>query len=251
MLLIRQEHLTGVQTVSKLLKNEGVAALWKGNVPAEILYVLYGALQFTSYSAFNKGLCSFQEEHNFTIAPLIHLLLVGAGLGLSSTLITYPFDLLRTRLAANDDLFLSMTKTAKLIWHTGGLRGFFAGIGPSVVSVMANTGLFFWSYSLARETSRVIGEKHQIWGVEAICGFMAGATAKGITFPLDTLRKRMQVTQQKSAVGLFLGYWKKHGFLGFYRGFAVSLMKTAPTSALSIAIYEYSITATRSAVGTL
>lgn len=246
-LQLLHQALTGVQTASNLIRKEGVAALWKGNVPAEILYILYGALQFTTYSALNKGLCKIQEEHGISVSPLAHLLLVGSGSGLVSTFVTYPFDVLRTKLVSNESKqFLSMSDTSKKIWQDHGLRGFFAGIRPSAVSIMVFSGLFFWSYSLAREASQAINNSgYQVWGVEAICGFLAGATAKGVTFPLDTLRKRMQVVHHKSAIGMFADHWRKHGLSGFYRGFAVSLVKTAPTSALSIAIYEYSIAATR------
>ncbi|KAM3123864.1 hypothetical protein CJJ07_001268 [Candidozyma auris] len=246
----QKQHISGSQTVMNLLKKEGIKALWKGNVPAEILYILYGASQFTSYSYLNTHLRELQNSWNFNISPSFHTFIVGCGAGLTSTAVTYPFDLLRTRLAASEAKnFLSMTKVAKHLHEEKGILGFFAGIRPSLLSIIASSGLFFWSYSLARAATNRIYDKFgfQVWGVEAVCGFTAGTTAKGITFPLDTLRKRMQMDSSRSGLQLFLTNLRQHGILGFYRGFLVSLMKSAPSSAISVFVYEYSINFTRKA----
>lgn len=237
-------------TVKSLLRKEGVRALWKGNVPAEILYILYGASQFTSYSILNSGLRDLQGSMDITVNPLLHTFIVGCGSGLVSTVLTYPFDVLRTRLIANEtEHFLPMSRVTIDIYRDKGLIGFFAGIRPSLLSIVATSGLFFWSYSLARRTTDKIFDQfgYRIWGVEAVCGFAAGSTAKAITFPLDTLRKRMQITHERNGYKVFVNNLKSHGFLGFYKGFVVSLMKTAPTSAISVFVYEYSINAIRKA----
>ncbi|KAK6454492.1 mitochondrial thiamine pyrophosphate transporter [Scheffersomyces xylosifermentans] len=232
--------------VSELLKKEGVIGLWKGNVPAEILYVLYGATQFTSYSFLSQALSTFEEGQNWSLSSSGHTLLAGTGAGICSTLTTYPFDLLRTRLAANSNKkLLSMTQTIKDIYKADGLLGFFAGIKPAMLSIASTTGIMFSSYELAREFTR----DRDIPFKEGLCGFIAGATSKGITFPLDTLRKRTQMYQtlyggrSTSAYKLFFNIVSAEGVFGLYKGFGVSVLKTAPTSAISLYVYEYSITA--------
>lgn len=196
----------------------------------------------------NQSLTKTQQDLQITLPLLLHLFVVGCGSGVLSTFATYPFDLLRTRLAANDSAqFLSMSQTCRDIWAEKGILGFFAGIRPSMLSIVALSGFFFCTYSLARDASNFLSEKyhHQIWGVEAVCGFVAGGTSKAITFPLDTIRKRLQVTYHRSAWRMLVSHWNHHGIVGFYRGFGVSLLKTAPTSALSVSVYEYAIRATQ------
>lgn len=247
LLLINHEHLLGKQIVSNLLRNEGVKALWKGNVPAELLYILYGATQFTAYSVFNKSFSRLQESTGFVLSASTHSLVVGCATGVVSSATTYPFDLLRTRLAANNTkTFLSMTALCRSLLKEQGVRGFFVGIKPTLLSMIANSGIFFWSYSLARAAFEDVEKRENVklWGVEAMSGFTAGVTAKAVTFPLDTLRKRMQVTQTNRATELFVSQLKTGGAASFYRGFTVGLIKTAPTSAVAMAIYEYAITTT-------
>lgn len=223
------------------MREEGVRALWKGNVPAEFLYVLYGAAQFTSYSALNHSFHEFQQHHGVELLKLTHAFFVGCATGIVSTMVTYPFDLLRTRLVAHEAKnFLSMTSIARQILRSQGVRGFYVGLQPSLFSLIAYSGLFFWTYSLARTATEALPVE-QIWGVEALCGFGAGTTAKALSFPLDTIRKRVQIMRPDSVLSMLKQNWKEHSLRGFYKGFLVSLLKTAPTSAISVAVYERTI----------
>lgn len=230
------------------LRNEGIRALWKGNVPAEILYVLYGASQFTAYSIFNDALTNAQTHFGFLLRPLTHSFFVGSGAGVAATVIAYPFDLLRTTLAANQSSrFLSMSATCKELFRQRGAWGFFSGLRPSLLSIVANSGTFFWSYSLARTAvaSHETNGGGRVRGAEAACGLVAGVTAKMVSFPLDTLRKRVQMSHQANSLAVFASHYRQHGMRGFYRGFIVSLIKNAPTSAISIFVYENTIDGTR------
>lgn len=238
-----------IQTVKNLFRNEGVAALWKGNVPAEIMYILYGATQFTSYSVINSAVADIEAKFpsSYKLSTAANSLIVGSGAGISSTLVTYPFDLLRTRMAANTSTeFLSMSKVVQQIWRKEGAVGIFAGIRPTLLSVAANTGLMFWSYETAREV--LSRHRDDLPFIEGICGFIAGTTSKGLTFPLDTVRKRSQVfgitnahLGPPRAYRIFTNIIKKEGALSLYRGFGISVLKTAPTSAISLFTYEYSL----------
>ncbi|CAK9438252.1 uncharacterized protein LODBEIA_P24950 [Lodderomyces beijingensis] len=241
------KHRKTIATVVKdLLREEGVIALWKGNVPAEILYIVYGGVQFTSYSILSKNISRVEDSYGVRLSSASHSLMAGIGAGVASTLVTYPFDLLRTRLVANRKRNLvSMTGTIRRIVKIEGVSGMFSGIAPAVVSIASMTGLMFWSYELARDFS---ADYKHVPFIEGICGFIAGAVSKGITFPLDTLRKRCQMysvvygKKYHSAFHIFVNMIKREGIFGLYRGYGVSIIKTAPTSALSLWTYEYVLT---------
>lgn len=237
-LQVQRHNALAVSTIKHILHQEGVKALWKGNVPAEIMYILYGATQFASFSLINKSLNALESSTGVTVSAQASSLIVGSGAGITSTLVTYPFDLLRTRLAAHQlAQFLRMKQVVGAVHAKEGVLGFFVGIKPSLLSVAANTGIMFWLYELAREVSR----KHDLPFIEGICGFVAGASAKAITFPLDTVRKRVQVYELRRAVGVFFDVLRNEGVRALYRGFPISLMKTAPTSAISMYVYELSL----------
>ena len=75
-------------------------ALWKGNVPAEILYVCYGGIQFVSYRSISQAQQLLLKGR---VPPQVESFVAGASAGAVATTATYPLDLLRTRFAAQGD----------------------------------------------------------------------------------------------------------------------------------------------------
>ena len=38
-------------TFKRILREEGLTGLWKGNIPAEAMYLAYGSIQFSAYTS--------------------------------------------------------------------------------------------------------------------------------------------------------------------------------------------------------
>lgn len=90
---------------------------------------------------------------------------------------------------------------------------------------------------------------------EAIAGFTAGVISKTTLFPLDVIRKRLQVqgpTRSHYLSGtipiyprnpLFTAMMiiRNEGFFGLYKGLFVSIIKSAPASAVTMWTYEHSL----------
>lgn len=220
------------------MKEEGLFALWKGNVPAAAMYIIYGGVQFSAYTTYNTWLTKLQGETGYRLSAPVHSLLLGSLAGCTSTLVSYPCDLLRTRFV-NNRSFSKIGATVGNIIANEGPLAFFKGANAAMLSISIYTGLLFWSYESARIVSHKIGVFPSI--VEPMCGFCAGAFAKAIVFPLDLIRKRLQVNKGKSGSLLAMGISvvRNEGLRGLYKGFLVSLIKNAPTSALSIWTFEY------------
>ena len=83
-----------IHAAQTIIENEGITALWKGNIPAELLYVSYSMVQFVAYREAHVLLEGMHMENRY------RSFLAGAMAGTSATLVTYPLDLLRTRFAA-------------------------------------------------------------------------------------------------------------------------------------------------------
>lgn len=251
-----------------IFKQEGITALWKGNVPAEIMYVLYGATQFTTYRVVSNSVKSVYP----TIPDPTLSFVSGAASGLMATTITYPFDLLRTRFAVqgaagSDRIYRSLPYAISHIYKNEGLTGYFRGLIPALISVVPYMGLMFTSYNQARRLLEYIAPTQSgpdakftdihplIISHEAIAGFTAGVISKGAVFPFDLLRKRLQVQgptrshymagtiplYPKNPIACALYILKREGISSFYRGFFVSLLKSAPASAMTMWTFENSL----------
>ncbi|KUI62506.1 Mitochondrial thiamine pyrophosphate carrier 1 [Cytospora mali] len=210
-----------IQTFKTILANEGLTGLWKGNVPAELMYINYAAIQFTTYRSTTQLLRTLAgEDHQ--IPNALESFVSGAAAGAAATAATYPLDLLRTRFAAqgNDDkVYTSMRRALTQIYHDEGPRGYFQGLGPALGQIVPFMGAFFVVY----ETLRLpLGELDLPFsGGDALAGTAASVIAKTGVFPLDTVRKRIQVQGPTRT-----------------RGLTVSLFKAAPASAITVWIYE-------------
>ena len=87
---------------------------------------------------------------------------------------------------------------------------------------------------------------------DATAGVVAGVLAKTGVFPLDLIRKRLQIQGPnrakyaggrvplygKSVWGTGRAIWRKEGLKGLYRGLGIGLVKSAPASAVTMWTYE-------------
>ncbi|RMZ85097.1 hypothetical protein DV738_g76, partial [Chaetothyriales sp. CBS 135597] len=247
-----------------IVRQEGLRSLWKGNIPAELMYLCYGGIQFASY----RSLTQAQEQARrhiditlpFRIPDSADSFFAGAGAGAIATTATYPMDLLRTRFAAQgtDKIYNGLVAACRDIVRDEGLRGFFRGLSAAVGSIVPYMGLFFSSYEVLH---KAIGGATMPFGSgDAAAGVVASIVAKSATFPLDLIRKRLQIqgptrhryihTNVPEYKGVFRGLfaiWRKEGVRGWYRGLTVSLVKAAPASAVTMYVYERTLHALMSA----
>jgi solute carrier family 25 thiamine pyrophosphate transporter 19 len=195
------------QTLKRIVGEEGLLALWKGNLSAQLLYVAYGGVQFGTYSALNHLRRHVQllngdngdndsggRKHRTTLAALVD----GAVAGMVATGATYPLDLLRTRFAWQGNrtrLYRSLTQSLQHIHSHEGLRGFYRGLGASLLQIGPYMGFVFAGYeyslnALHKIESINISNTLKVAGVEEmIAGAMAGMFAKLSVYPLDTVRR--------------------------------------------------------------
>lgn len=223
---------TITSTISTIWRNEGFTAFWKGNVSAEIMYLLYGAAQFASYSFLNTHLSRFETNHSINVPTSVHSLTIGAFAGCAATCSSYPFDLLMTRLISNEKpRFESLYREIKGIMISSGWRGFFGGGFLSVLSVALTTGFSFAGYNVLKGAT---------FGTvfEPTSGLVAGAISKILIYPLDLLKRRRQVATSSTIIQAVAHIFRKEGVRGFYHGLIPSIVKSAPTTMLSLYFYE-------------
>lgn len=213
------------------------------------MYITYGAVQFTTYRSTTQVLSQLGP---YRPPQTVESFLSGAFAGGIATASTYPLDLLRTRFAAQgrERIYLSLWSSVRDIAHKEGKAGFFRGCSAAVGQIVPYMGLFFATYETLRPTLADV--QHLPFGSgDAAAGVVASVLAKTGVFPLDLVRKRLQVqgpTRQMyvhrnipeycgvfSTISLIL---QTQGVRGLYRGLFVSLVKAAPASAVTMWSYE-------------
>ncbi|KAF7175634.1 hypothetical protein CNMCM7691_009199 [Aspergillus felis] len=216
------------------------------------MYVCYGALQFTAYRTTTQLLAQLDPHR---LPPSLESFVSGAVAGGLATASTYPLDLLRTRFAAQgtERIYTSLLGSVQDIARNEGPAGFFRGCSAAVVQIVPYMGLFFTTYESLRPV--LSGLENMPFGSgDAAAGVIASVLAKTGVFPLDLVRKRLQVqgptrTQYvhrnipeyrgvSSTIAMIV---RTQGVRGLYRGLTVSLIKAAPASAITMWTYERSL----------
>ncbi|KAE8143413.1 mitochondrial thiamine pyrophosphate carrier 1 [Aspergillus pseudotamarii] len=239
-------------TIRSIFREEGITGLWKGNIPAELMYVCYGAIQFAAYRTTTQALSQLDP---YRLPPPAESFVAGATAGGLATASTYPLDLLRTRFAAQgtERVYASLYASVRDIAQNEGPRGFFRGCSAAVGQIVPYMGLFFATYESLRPTMSGLHDLPFGSG-DAAAGVVASVLAKTGVFPLDLVRKRLQVqgpTRSKYVhrnIPEYQGVFntmamivRTQGMRGLYRGLTVSLFKAAPASAVTMWTYEKSL----------
>jgi Mitochondrial carrier protein len=89
----------------------GVQGLWRGTLAGQLLYVPYTVVQFVTLQQVNLA-ARRMKLTDTRAAPLISYA-SGAVAGIAATCISYPFDLLRTTLAAQGEPKVSVVVLSK------------------------------------------------------------------------------------------------------------------------------------------
>jgi solute carrier family 25 thiamine pyrophosphate transporter 19 len=248
----------GVSQVARdILRHEGIRGFWKGNIPAEGLYLSYGAAQFFAYrsttQAIDALLTNEDGEKRWAVPGAAKSFVAGAVAGTAATTVTYPLDLLRTRFAAQgtEKVYEGLLSSIRDIKRNEGLAGYFRGLGAGIGQIVPYMGLFFAFYEGLKPALADV--QLPLSSGDAVAGITASVLSKSVVFPLDTVRKRLQVqgptrhkyvgghktpVYDRGVLGTLKMIIRKEGTIGLYRGLSVSLVKAAPASAITMWTYE-------------
>lgn len=242
-----------LQVARGILRNEGITGFWKGNIPAEGLYLSYGAVQFSAYRTTNQVIEALVEDGDIHVPGAAKSFVSGAVAGTAATTATYPLDLLRTRFAAQgtERVYAGLASSIRDITRHEGPAGFFRGLGAGIGQIIPYMGLFFALYEGLKPP---LSDVHLPFGSgDAVAGVTASVLSKSAVFPLDTIRKRLQVqgpnraryvsgakmpAYERGVFGTMGMIVRREGWRSLYRGLSVSLVKAAPASAVTMWSYE-------------
>ncbi|KRX42969.1 Mitochondrial thiamine pyrophosphate carrier [Trichinella murrelli] len=249
---IRKHHAHGkyfglFQAANTIIKEEGWKSLWKGHMPAQGLSLTYGLIQFLSYELLTeKAFRVIPEEWSGSAQSRILVSFsCGALSGTLANTVALPFDVIRTRLVAQGEpkIFHNSRHAAKMMFKNEGFASFYRGLIFSFYELSQT----FWNKFIFDHISNSANDVTKA----IVCGGAAGVAAKSLLYPLDVLKKRLQVVgfeQARTSFGRTFHYSGfvhciistvfQEGYTGLYKGFLPSILKAAASSACGFFFYE-------------
>ncbi|KAM0714889.1 hypothetical protein Q7P37_009354 [Cladosporium fusiforme] len=249
------------------IRQDGVSGLYRG-----VSAPLFGAAAetaclFFSYRVAQDAIRTLSGPSSASKAddklPLSSLVTAGAMSGAITSLILTPIELVKCRmqvpLTSSMDPTLRNRTTGPLavigdVYRREGIAGFWRGQLGTLLRETGGGAAWFGCYEtfslfFRQRKQAATGEKDPtipIWQ-SMIAGAGAGLGYNFSFYPADTIKSKMQ-TGDLSAIGAnggkqtFLGVgralYHTHGLKGLYRGCGITLLRSAPSSALIFTIYE-------------
>ncbi|XP_036921709.1 mitochondrial thiamine pyrophosphate carrier [Sturnira hondurensis] len=243
-----------LQAGRQILQEEGPTAFWKGHVPAQLLSVGYGAVQFLSF----EMLTELVHRAGVRDARDSSVHFVCGGLSACvATLTVHPVDVLRTRFAAQGEpkVYKTLRDAVATMCRAEGPLVFYKGLNPTLIAVFPYAGFQFAFYNSLKRLSEWVtpaeGAKNENLK-NLLCGSGAGVISKTLTYPLDLFKKRLQVggfEQARAAFGQVRSYQglldcarqvlREEGMQGIFKGLSPSLLKAALSTGFVFFWYEF------------
>ncbi|KAF5478124.1 mitochondrial adenine nucleotide transporter ADNT1-like [Juglans microcarpa x Juglans regia] len=259
-----------VQGLKYIWKTEGIRGLFKGNGTNCARIVPNSAVKFFSYEQASRGiLWLYRQQPGNEEAQLTPVLRLGAGAcaGIIAMSATYPMDMVRGRLTVQTE---NSPRQYKGIFHAlstvlreEGPRALYRGWLPSVIGVIPYVGLNFAVYESLKDwliTSRPFGlvkDSELSVTTRLACGAAAGTVGQTVAYPLDVIRRRMQMVGWKDAASVVTGDGRNkgaHEYTGMvdafrktvrhegigalYKGLVPNSVKVVPSIAIAFVTYE-------------
>lgn len=226
-----------------IMKHEGWKGLFRGNLVNVIRVAPARAVELFVFETVNKKLTPKLGEDSKI--PIPASLLAGACAGVSQTLLTYPLELVKTRLTIQRGVYKGILDAFVKIIREEGPTELYRGLAPSLIGVVPYAATNYFAYDSLRKAYRKMVKKESIGNVETLLiGSLAGALSSTATFPLEVARKHMQVgavggrAVYKNMLHALVCILEQEGLAGWYRGLGPSCLKLVPAAGISFMCYE-------------
>ncbi|CEF62805.1 ADP/ATP translocase 4 [Strongyloides ratti] len=242
----------------RLPKEQGFFSFWRGNMVNIYRATSQESLGFAFKDIFRR----FLVNENITEASVLKLtcqnLAAGGAAGVATFAIIYPLDFARTRLAIDmgrktNREFKGMVDCVKKIFKVDGIQGLYRGLSPSLAYIFLYRGSYYGFFdsgkSLYGKSQGKLNKSYKFENIKLpfieafILGQVVTFSAGMISYPLDTIRRRMMMQSgkidkvYKNSIHCAKDILLNEGFKAFYSGAMVNAIRGVG-AALVLAMYN-------------
>merc|ERR1711948_210280 len=216
---------------SRVLKTEGVYPFWRGNLANVLRYFPTQALNFAFKDAIKVAFATPKDASNakkFTMN-----ILSGGMAGTCSLLFVYSLDYARTRLAndakgkGGERQFNGLIDVYRKTLKSDGIQGLYRGFTISAVGIFIYRGMYFGLFDTLKPI--LLGEDAGVF-LSFFLGWAVTITAGLMSYPIDTIRRRMMMTsggaaKYKGSLDCFQQVLRNEGFMSLMKGAGANILR--------------------------
>jgi len=220
----------------RVIKEEGFAALWRGNLANVLRYFPTQALNFAFKDSF-KRMFGFNKDKDGYWKWFGGNLASGGLAGAASLTLVYSLDYARTRLANDNKAakkgggerqFNGLVDVYRKTLATDGVAGLYRGFNISCVGIIVYRGLYFGMYDSFKPL--LPGNLKDSFLASFFLGWGITIGAGLASYPIDTIRRRMMMTsgeavKYKSSLHAFQEIMAKEGTSSLFKGAGANILR--------------------------
>ncbi|RLN68607.1 hypothetical protein BBJ29_001493 [Phytophthora kernoviae] len=271
---VNDKHQFNFRNAARMARNiyvqDGFHALFRGNMLNILRVIPYAGLQHSGFDFFRHKFHAYnfrkaEREGLQEMPKLSNLQLVTAGslAGGLSLIVAYPLDIVRARymVQQGSHRYRSIYEAVVTMYKVDGARSFSRGLMPSLLGTLPYTGIGF-----------SLNERFKIWTLEFqrrqletkqgenapepslnpltkfVCSYFAACIAQTSTYPMDTIRRRIQTDgyvtgsqgklQYTGVIATGRLILAREGWRGLFKGVSVNWMRSPVSTGISLTTYD-------------
>jgi len=227
-------------SVRYIYKHEGIRGFYKGNLTNIYKSIPNYCLKFPLNDLYLNNVIKTKNYKSIKELPFNELLKAGIFTGTIQTSVTYPVDLIRTRITQDVSMFKQNNGIISCFTETVRKDGFlslYRGFTPAILTSPVYIGLQLSIFQNLKNRDDILSNNIFAAGT-------AGTVAQLIMYPGDTVKRHMQIdginsNQYTNLRSCVTDIYKKNGIAGFYRGILLNSIKTIPEIIIKFSVYNY------------
>eukprot|EP01129_Flabellula_baltica_P006544 TRINITY_DN2461_c0_g1_i1.p1 TRINITY_DN2461_c0_g1~~TRINITY_DN2461_c0_g1_i1.p1 ORF type:complete len:331 (+),score=56.08 TRINITY_DN2461_c0_g1_i1:35-994(+) len=236
----------------RLVKEEGVFALWSGVTPALLRQLMYGGLRLGLYEPVKQMLNGGQFETKENKVPYWKKVLAGVICGSTAAAMVTPTDVLKIRFQAGKNFqqqrYKSTFHAVKEIIKVEGVRGLYKGVAATSLRASIITAIELSVY----DDCKYLISQYEIlqpgFPTHLAASLASGLIASIFANPIDFIKTRIQGQpvdasgkgiHYKNAVDCLVKTIRSEGILALTTGFFPHYLRRGPHLVVSFLTLEY------------
>ncbi|KAL4326062.1 hypothetical protein GQ457_11G017370 [Hibiscus cannabinus] len=217
----------------KIAKTEGVMGFYRGNGASVARIVPYAALHYMAYEQYRRWIIdSFPDITRGPVLDLVSYQVVG------------PPKINVKGVVNAEQVYTGILDCFSKTYKGSGLRGLYRGVAPSLYGIFPYAGLKFYFYEEMKR--HVPDDQKKNIMVNLVCGSVAGLLGQTFTYPLDVVRRQMQVQgllasnspELKGTMETLIMIAKNQGWKQLFSGLSINYLKVVPSVAIGFTVYD-------------
>jgi len=231
---LKEPYKGVVDCTKRVIAEEGVGPLWRGNMANVLRYFPTQALNFAFKDKF-KAMFGRDKNKDGYFVWFLGNLASGGFAGAASLCFVYSLDYARTRLAndakgkGGERQFNGLVDVYRKTLASDGIAGLYRGFAISCVGIIIYRGFYFGLFDTIKPIV-LTGSLADSFLASFALGWVVTITAGIASYPIDTIRRRMMMTsgqavKYKSSMDAAGQILANEGIASFFKGAGANILR--------------------------